>query len=240
VSDLERCENYIDGRFLPPSSTTYLPVWEPATGQVYAEVASSTAPDVDAACGVAAGAFPSWANTPTEKRAATLNAIAEASGAPKGSIYHRFASLNDLLGELWIRAVRRSQGEFIEALGLPDAMTAAVAAALSLYDFAERQPADAHLLASLRREDLVESVDNPRLRSELAELNRPLETAITALARRLYGRATRGSIERTLTAVVDLPIGAIRRHLIAGSPFPPTLRGQLEAAVRAALRQAGH
>jgi AcrR family transcriptional regulator len=168
-------------------------------------------------------------------RSATVNAIAEASGAPKGSIYHRFASLNDLLAELWIRAVRRSQGEFIEALGEPDAMSAAVAAALSLYDFAERQPADARLLASLRREDLVESVSVPRLQSELDALNRPLEAALTRLARRLYGRATAGTVERTLTAVVDLPMGAIRRHLIAGTPLPSGLRGQLEAAVRAAL-----
>jgi AcrR family transcriptional regulator len=171
-------------------------------------------------------------------RAATLNAIAEASGAPKGSIYHRFASLDDLLAELWIRAVRRSQGEFVEALDEPNAMEAAIAAALSLHEFAEREPADARLLASLRREDLVESV-SPALHAALADLNRPLETAITGLAKRLFGRASRGNVDSTLTAVVDLPIGAIRRHLIAGSPLPPSLRGQIEAAARAALLQAG-
>jgi AcrR family transcriptional regulator len=171
-------------------------------------------------------------------RSATLNAIAEASGAPKGSIYHRFASLDDLLAELWIRAVRRSQAEFIEALNKPDATSAALAAALSLYDFAQRQPADARLLASLRREDLVDSVKAPRLQSELAGLNRPLEAALTRLARRLYGRATKGTVERTLTAVVDLPMGAIRRHLIGGTPLPSSLRRQLEAAVRAALAAA--
>ena len=149
---------------------------------------------------------------------------------------HRaFASLNDLLAELWIRAVRRSQGDFIEALSKPDAMTAAVAAALSLHDFAEREPADARLLASLRREDLVERVSARRLQSELDDLNRPLEAALAGLARRLYGRATAGTVERTLTAVVDLPMGAIRRHLIAETPLPSSLRGQLEAAVRAAL-----
>jgi AcrR family transcriptional regulator len=172
-------------------------------------------------------------------RAATLNAIATASGAPKGSIYHRFASLNELLAELWIRAVRRSQGEFIEATREPNAITAAIGAALSIYDFAVREPADARLLASLRREDLVESVEAPRLQSDLARLNLPLEAALADLARRLFGRATRANVERTVTAVVDLPMGAIRRHLIAGSAPPPSLRGQLQAAVRAALRQAG-
>jgi AcrR family transcriptional regulator len=170
-------------------------------------------------------------------RAATLNAIAAASGAPKGSIYHRFASLNELLATMWIRAVRRSQGEFIEAARDSDAMSAAVGAALAIYDFAAREPADARLLASLRREDLVRQA--PLLEGELATLNRPLERALADLARRLFGKATRAGIDATVTAVVDLPMGAVRRHLIAGSPPPAQARGQLEAAVRAALSQAG-
>jgi AcrR family transcriptional regulator len=168
-----------------------------------------------------------------------MNAIIAESGAPKGSIYHRYASLNDLLTEMWMRAVRRSQGEFIEALRDPEAMPAAIAAALSLYDFAEREPADARLLASLRREDLIESITAPRLQRELAALNEPIEAAVVELARRLFGKASRDNVERTVCAVVDIPIGATRRHLIAGSPFPNTLRGQLEAAVRAALLEAG-
>jgi AcrR family transcriptional regulator len=172
-------------------------------------------------------------------RAATVNAIAVASGAPKGSIYHRFSSLDEILAALWMRAVRRSQEEFIEALAEPDPVGAAVAAALSLHDFAAREPADARLLASLRREDLIQGIEAPGLRSRLEALNEPLQTAITELARRLFGRATARSVDSTLTAVVDLPIGAVRRHLIAGSPLPAALRPQLEAAVRAALFQAG-
>jgi AcrR family transcriptional regulator len=170
----------------------------------------------------------------TGARSATLNAIADASGAPKGSIYHRFASLNELLAEMWIRAVRRSQGAFLEALADPDAMSAALGAALSIHDFARDQPADARLLASLRREDLIERVESPRLRRQLADLNRPLQAALGELAGRLFGSAD-DALERTACAVVDIPIGATRRHLIAGSPLPRTLRGQLAAAVRAAL-----
>jgi AcrR family transcriptional regulator len=172
-------------------------------------------------------------------RATTINAIAETSGVPKGSLYHRYASLNDLLAEMWMRAARSSQGDFVEALREPDAMTAALQAALSLHDFARREPADARLLAALRREDLIETADAPELRQQLAELNRPIEAALVDLARRLFVRATRETVEATACAVVDIPQGAIRRHLIAGSELPPGLRAQLEAAVKAALIQAG-
>jgi hypothetical protein len=95
------------------------------------------------------------------------------------------------------------------------------------------------LLASLRREDVLQSVRSRELRGALADLNRPIEGALRELARRLFGRGDRAAVERTLFAVVDLPIGALRRHLIAGSAPPTTLRGQLEAAVRAALTYEG-
>ena len=168
-------------------------------------------------------------------RAATLDGIVAASGAPKGSIYHRWPTLNDLLAAMWIRAVRRSQEGFLTALGDPDPVEGAVAAALTMHDFAHAQPADARLLASLRRKDLIDSAGDPALKTFLEALNRPLEAAIRELARRLHGRATRTALEQTTFAVVDLPLGAVRRHLIAGTPLPSSLRAQLEAAVRAAL-----
>lgn len=171
-------------------------------------------------------------------RAATLDAIVAASGAPKGSIYHRYPTLNDLLAAMWMRAVRRSQEEFLDALGDPDPVEAAVAAALAFHDFARTHPADARLLASLRRRDLIVSIHDASLRTSLEELNEPLERAVLELTRRLHGRATRTAVEQTTLAVIDLPLGAVRRHLVAGDPLPRSLREQLEAAVRAAVQQA--
>jgi AcrR family transcriptional regulator len=172
-------------------------------------------------------------------RATTIDAIAAASGAPKGSLYHRFESLNDLLAEMWIRAIRRSQNAFLAELDNPDAMKAALAAAVSLYDFSDRHRADARLLASMRREDLIEASLAPRLQQVLVELNRPIQTGLTTLARRLFGRSSRAAVEATITATADIPLGALRRHLIAGSGFPPGLRDQIRAAARAALVEAG-
>ena len=76
MSDRERFLNFIDGRFVPSASGSYLPVFEPATGQQYAEVAASNRSDVSAACEAAERASRGWREMPTEKRAALLDAIA--------------------------------------------------------------------------------------------------------------------------------------------------------------------
>jgi AcrR family transcriptional regulator len=59
---------------------------------------------------------------------ATMEAIAQASGAPTGSLYHRFGSRDQLLARLWVRAVQRSRASFIGALQKEDAREAARAA----------------------------------------------------------------------------------------------------------------
>src|SRR5262245_37336444 len=61
---------------MPPASGAYLPVYEPATGEVYAEVAAGNRADVDAACAAADRVSRAWQATATEKRAAILDAIA--------------------------------------------------------------------------------------------------------------------------------------------------------------------
>jgi AcrR family transcriptional regulator len=170
-------------------------------------------------------------------RAVTVDRIVAASGAPKGSVYHRFSTVNDLLATMWLRGVRRSQARFLEALNAGgDPIEAAIASGLAIHDFATEEPADARLAAALRREDLVGEVTDPALAAALQQVNDELRAAVSALARRLYGRATRDAIERTTCAVIDLPQGAIRRHLVQGVAVPRGVRSQLAAAIRAALR----
>jgi AcrR family transcriptional regulator len=167
---------------------------------------------------------------------ATVSAISKESGAPVGSLYHHFGSRDDLVAELWVRAVRRSQAAFLAAVRHPDPEQAAVDAALSIHDFVREHRDDARLLVSFRREDLLHDARSRRLIRVLDELNSPLGQAVMTLARRLFGRATPAAVEQTTLAVIDLPFGAIRRHLVAGAEPPAALREQLAAAVRAVLQ----
>jgi AcrR family transcriptional regulator len=168
-------------------------------------------------------------------RSATMEAIVDASGAPIGSIYHRFGSRDELIARLWIRAVCRSQASFVAAMEHDDARQAALAAALSIIDFCEEHPSDAQLLAAFRREDLIKAMPEGPLADELEELNKPVERAVVQLARRLYGRRSRAALDRTLLAVFDLPYGAARRYLVTGMPLPSGLREDLASAVGAVI-----
>jgi AcrR family transcriptional regulator len=166
---------------------------------------------------------------------ATMEAIAATSGAPTGSIYHRFGSRDELIARLWIRAVYRSQASFAAALEREDPKEAALAAAMSIIDFCDQHPADAQLLVGFRREDLIRTIPGGTLADELDVLNRPVERAVVGLARRLYGRRSRAALDRTLLAVFDLPYGAARRYLITGTPLPRGLRTDLTRAVAAVI-----
>lgn len=73
-----RFRNFIDGTFADPQSDAWLPVHEPASGEVYAEVAASNAADVDAAMAAAGRAFPAWRDAPSATRARLLARIADA------------------------------------------------------------------------------------------------------------------------------------------------------------------
>jgi len=173
-------------------------------------------------------------------RSTTVDAIAGRSGAPVGSLYHRFGSRDRLLVEMWIRAVRRSQAAFLTAIEHADPEQAAVNAALSIVQFARTHKDDTRLLLSLRREDLIRSSPSPQLVCELGELNHPLEAVVTGLARRLFGKANARTVEQTVFAVIDVPLGPIRRHLIAGHDLPRILSELVEAAVRGVVRQEAH
>jgi aminomuconate-semialdehyde/2-hydroxymuconate-6-semialdehyde dehydrogenase len=69
--------NYIDGRLCAPRGGRYLDVYEPATGQRYADCPDSDAADIEAAVAAAQRAFPAWSATPASQRALLLSRIAD-------------------------------------------------------------------------------------------------------------------------------------------------------------------
>jgi AcrR family transcriptional regulator len=169
-------------------------------------------------------------------RAATVAAIARESGAPAGTLYHRFGSRDKVLEAAWLRALERFQQEALAAAAVPDPLEAAVAMAGSHISFASTWPEDARLLLTIRRDDLLDADPGDGLRARLEAINAPLESTLAALTASLTGRTDGRSSDAVVRAVVDLPNAAIRRHLRDGGPLPSWLAADVTAAARTLLQ----
>ncbi|MFC7342336.1 TetR/AcrR family transcriptional regulator [Saccharopolyspora griseoalba] len=179
----------------------------------------------------------------------TVRELSAASGVPNGAIYHAFGSLAALRGRMWLRAAVEFldlQTELIgDALGEAptrgDAVRAVVAAADAPAALADRRPAAARMLMTVRREQLL----GPELPQELADsllgLDRRLVSEVLCrLATAMWDRRDGPSVEVITTCVVDLPTALLRRALgqvtADGSvQIPADVRARLAAAVRAVL-----
>jgi len=74
---MRRLANFIGGDYVAPKSAKYAEVFNPATGQPFAEMPVSSAEDVDLAVTVAAKAFESWRRTTPSQRSLALLKIAD-------------------------------------------------------------------------------------------------------------------------------------------------------------------
>jgi AcrR family transcriptional regulator len=158
--------------------------------------------------------------------AVTMAAISARLGAPTGSLYHRFGSRDLLLAELWLRGVREFQRGFAAALAAGDAE----AAALHTPRWCREHPAEAAVLLLHRREDLAAQWP-AELGDDLAALNAQVATALDEFTAGRPGLDR----ERLVFAVIDVPYGAVRRHLMARRSPPPLVDDLIIATCRTVL-----
>ncbi|OBF67403.1 TetR family transcriptional regulator [Mycobacterium sp. 852002-51971_SCH5477799-a] len=170
-------------------------------------------------------------------RAASVAAIAKASGAPAGTLYHRFGNRDGILTAAWLRALERFQTRALAADG--DTPTdAAVAMAVSAVGFARALPEDARLLLTIRPGDLLDDEPDTAFQQTLAAMNAPLTQRVAELARQLYGNAKARSIDAVARAIADLPYAVVRRHA-HDDPMPSWLERDVAVSARAVLQSFG-
>jgi AcrR family transcriptional regulator len=167
----------------------------------------------------------------------TIGAIAEALGAPTGSIYHRFRSRDVLLAELWLQTVESFQAGFQAALLAPDTREGGLEAALHTPRWVRAHPVPSRLLLLHRREDFLPGGWPAEVLERAAELGRGGDTALRSFAGRALRSTSTEAMRRVRYAVIDLPYAAVRPHVHADEPPPPIVDELIASAHLAVMQQ---
>lgn len=166
-------------------------------------------------------------------RAASVAAIAKVSGAPAGTLYHRFGNRNGVLTAAWLRSLERFQSRAMAATG-DDPIEAAVAMGVAAVGFARDTPEDARLLLTIRPSDLLDGAPDAEFTATLTAMNAPLIERLRELARGIYGNDDARTMDAMSRAVVDLPYAVVRRHA-NDAALPAWMEEDLADSVRKLL-----
>ena len=169
-------------------------------------------------------------------RAATITAIAAAAGAPVGSFYHRFGSVDEILAQVWLRAVRRTHSVWPQTVTADSpAIDTITELALALFDHCVAEPHDVLLLDRLRRDDVLNLRLTPDMLDQIEQAEKATAYLMTELAKALLGRARRQDVDLLVLAIVDMPFSFAKRYLEQGQPVPQARRDRLPQAVSAVI-----
>lgn len=86
-----------------------------------------------------------------------MTAVAGAVGAPSGSMYHRFASRDEMLARLWLRTIGEFQTGFVDALSDADTTAAIDAAVAFVFDWTAANPTKSALLLQFDEKAIVDA-----------------------------------------------------------------------------------
>ncbi len=167
--------------------------------------------------------------------AVTVGSVGERLKAPKGSFYHRFASRDALLGELWLGAVLDYQQGFLAAAETSDWR----GAALHMPAWVRAHLEDARLLLLYSRHDFVKGDWPEPLKAGVAQQAQRFQTCLDRCARDLFGSDGPDAARRAQFILADLPAAATRPHLQRREPPPPIVEELIATAFDAIVRRHG-
>ena len=161
----------------------------------------------------------------------TVAAITGRLKAPTGSFYHRFASRDALLGELWLKTVLDFQQGIDAALAEGDGLKAA----LHTPAWVREHLNEGCLLLLYHRDDFVQGDWPQALRDGVAAHMRRARTALEKFACETFGRAGPDEIRRAQFVLANVPVAAVRQHLERREPPPPIVDELIRATYHAVV-----
>jgi AcrR family transcriptional regulator len=163
--------------------------------------------------------------------AVTVASINARLSAPIGSFYHRFASRDVLLGMLWLETVLDFQKGVTAALDAKDGL----AAALHTPAWSREHLDEARLLLVYDREDFVAGEWPEELRERVAEMTRRMEKSATRRAIAVFGRAGAEEARLAQFLISEVPVAAVRQHLMRREAPPPIVDRLIKTTYRAVV-----
>jgi AcrR family transcriptional regulator len=154
--------------------------------------------------------------------AVTVGLITERLSAPTGSFYHRFASRDSVLGEVWLRTVLDFQRGISSALDAGDGLLAA----LHTPAWVREHLNEGRLLLLYHRDDFVQGEWPQSLADGVAAQTSLMEAGFVKFARLVFGRAGRRELRRAQFLLAEMPVAAVRQHLQRREP-PPSIVDEL-------------
>ena len=163
--------------------------------------------------------------------AVTIASISARLGAPTGSFYHRFASRNVVLGELWLGTVLDFREGISAALDAGDGLQAA----LHTPAWARAHPDNARLLLMYDRKDFVQGEWPEELRERVAEMTQRMEAGSLRQARVIFGDDGREEVRLAQFLISEVPVAAVRQHLVRREATPPLVDRLIRTTYRAVV-----
>lgn len=149
----------------------------------------------------------------------TMAEISKKSGAPIGSVYHRFSSRELLLANVWVTLIRSFQTGYIKKLKQGNA----VDMALHTLQWVREHPRQAKAFLLHKREQLITGQWPEDLKASVKILKNEMDRAMKDFAVRYLGSAREKDMARVFFCLVQVPNGAVRDYLQKDEPVPDYL-----------------
>ena len=146
----------------------------------------------------------------------TIAAIAAGTGAPVGSVYHRFASREILMAELWVGLIESFQTGFLKELNKGNGRKAALYA----LKWIRKHPNKARVFLLYRREQLISGNWPKGIKDRVEKLVSELNEGLVGFTRRFLGRAGKQNLDRVVFCLIQIPTSAAKAYLEEGKPIP--------------------
>lgn len=165
--------------------------------------------------------------------AVTVSSIAKRINAPIGSVYHRFSSRELIVAELWLGIAQSFQKGFLETLKSENI----VQASLYTLDWVRKYPRESKVLLLYRREELMNAEWPDQVKTRAINLKQELSDGIMLFVQQLFGILSPESVERTVFALIDVPLAAVRRYLEAEETPPSSVDDLVKETCEHILRR---